>query len=163
MAYNAGIPNATDRISDSQAPIKANFTAIDTMLKVNHVEFDAASGKQGKHNFVSLPEQVANPATVADEVSLFSKDSAYNVGTTVLSYKNEAGSVYEVGAPGTSWAVLPSGLIMKWGTNTFVLVTRDQSFVIPSTGTAGPAFTTLYNINFTIFNNSSSDENQCVK
>ena len=49
MAYLNNIPQATDRIKDSQPQILANFAEIQTLVGVNHVNFNAVD--QGKHTF----------------------------------------------------------------------------------------------------------------
>ena len=76
MAYSNNIPQPTDRIKASQNDILQNFISISTLIGIDHVNFDAASGNQGKHNVVSMPNFVggaASPVAVADEIKLFAK------------------------------------------------------------------------------------------
>lgn len=119
MAYTPTIPQPSDRPNNSQPLISDNFDAINTVNSVNHVEFN--DGDAGKHKFLTMPEQATEPVpgALTNEVILYSKDSAYPAGTTVLAYKNEAGTIYEVGSGGASaqhsWSILPSGALFKWG------------------------------------------------
>ena len=119
MAFNANIPQAGDQISQSQGQILQNFQAIQTLIDVNHVDF--ASPDQGKHMFVTLTNQVADPATGATEINLYNRQSAYLTTQALWLSNGSTGFAQEISSnlrasPG--WAFLPSGLLMKWGTGT---------------------------------------------
>lgn len=159
--YTSNIPQANDRMSDSQLPILNNFIEINTFNSVNHVALNAAG--QGKHKFVSMPEQGAAPGVAANEVALFSQDSAYNVGTTVLAYQNEAATVYELGAGGSNWAVLPCGLLMKWGSHTANLAGQKQTYIIPFGAANGPSFTSIASAQLNVYSNFDGDYDQFVR
>ena len=152
MAFTSDIPKATDRISDSQAPIKDNFGSIDTVVSINHVPFDDASGDQGKHKHVSLPVQGAAPGTAATEVALYSKESAYTVGKTVLSYQHlNNGTSYDIGDGGSAagWSFLPSGVLMKWGYFSWTTAeAQDVLKVIPSA--SSPPFTGISCVSYQV-------------
>lgn len=163
MAYNKNIPLATDRLKDSQSDIKANFLAIPTLWDVNHYSTDEASADQGKHRYVSLIEQAVNPTTAADEVGLFSKESDFTAGRTVLSYRNESdGNVYDIGDGGASWGVLPNGMLYKLVTGSWqtsagggVITGQNPSFVLPFA--TSPKLTGISYVNFMIWDSASSD------
>jgi len=73
LAYNSAIPQATDKIKDSQSQILDNFAGIKTLVDVNHVTFDDPD--QGKHKFLTLPVQAASPpvgAFAAGETGFYS-------------------------------------------------------------------------------------------
>lgn len=150
MAYNQNIPQAADIPDSSQAQILANFTAIKTVVDINHVTFDDPSGGQGKHKHISFPEQVASPATAVNEVALFSRQSPLTgVAALCLREKNN-GAVNEFTsalAADDGWTRLPSGILLKWGhglTGGVGLTT-----VTFSAGPTIPAFTSVWQIMIT--------------
>jgi len=119
MAYQGNKPGANDRISTSQSDIQNNFTEIQTVLTVNHVDF--ADPNEGKHTHVSLPEQAADKVTAASEMALYTKDS----GTAPNLYLRQEsnGTVFNItpsnaGHAASGYETLPSGLKMCWGTST---------------------------------------------
>ena len=119
MAYSNTIPAANDLLSQSQQDLLDNFVSIQTLIEVNHEAFGAAD--EGKHKFVSMPEQGADPATTADEIAIYTKQSAVS-GNAELFLRNENnGSVVEFSVsikanPG--YTILPSGVIFAWGSGT---------------------------------------------
>ena len=118
MAYNDAIPQPTDSGATSQPQILANFSELKTYLEINHEDFNA--GNQGKHIYVTLVKQAVAPTTAANEVALYSKDNA--AGDPALYYRPESdGTEVEVTASKkaeTGCAILPSGIIIKWGKGT---------------------------------------------
>lgn len=127
MAYLKDIPLATDQISQSQAQIKGNFGAINTVVDVNHVIFDAPN--QGKHKYIELPVATAAPAPVNGKIDIYSallgaKNELYiqqadatlpiPVTTNIPMTKTET----TIGATTNGYAYLPSGILLNWGTGT---------------------------------------------
>lgn len=129
MAYTPNIPDATDRPSDSQSLIQANFNSLDTAFAVNHEALNSAN--EGKHKYISFPVQVTSPLTppfVSGEVGMYSfLNAATAQNELYISKLNQATdtqipftastlSVTSAPAANTSgWTYLPSGLLMKWG------------------------------------------------
>lgn len=116
MAYNPNIPQATDQISVSQADLLNNFIALSTFLNVNHVDF--ASADQGKHKFVSFPQQGSSPATSGTEVALYCKVSPLTSVPELYFRNATSGAEYEFTSyqPAVDgWTRLPSGILLKWG------------------------------------------------
>lgn len=133
MTFDPTIPQATDLLSDSQSDLLTNFNQSNIIMGVNHVNFDnslpigSLVANRGKHTFVSLIEQVANPVTAANEIALFSKDLG---GISTLFMRKESnGAVIQMSGidPNNSQTFLPGGLILKWGLNA---VATDGSTVI---------------------------------
>lgn len=159
MAYISTIPQPTDRLKDSQNDILNNFIAIKAAFDINHVTFDAAT--QGKHNFVSFPVQAANPAAVVTEMQLYTKTSAL---TTVpeLFLERGDGTVYEFSSATravTGWTRLPSGILLKWGSDT---KTGSQTVTLPVAGTI-PVFTTIFSVQLTVKNAAVTDTDEAVR
>ena len=162
MAYNSAIPAATDRLIDSQAALLANFAAIKTLIDVNHVTFDDASGNQGKHAYVSLPEQAASPTTAADEVAIFSRLSTLTATSELAIRKEGNGDVVEFTsckASGCGWARLPSGILLKWGNSS---ANGSTTITFPVAADT-PAFTTIFSINLTTWYENTSDGDGFVR
>lgn len=158
MAYNSAIPQATDRISQSQLDLLNNFIEINTLVGVNHVGFNVAD--QGKHNFIQIPTAVPSKTTAAAEVALYSNNDATtgnpalffqkqslaaDSGYSFTEYENTANSSAVAGAatilgnaPGKGWTRLPSGILMKWGRG--VATTSNRLYDVTAIS-GGPAFT----------------------
>lgn len=146
MAYQSTKPLANDPLSQSQGDIAGNFTAIKTLVDINHETFDI--GNEGKHLKVDLTDQTAAPPTsAANEVTLYS-----NAGQLCLSKNGGAEIDYTtVTLAATGRCKLPCGLEMKWGTGTLAAVIK--SVVV----TFAVAFTAnCYNVQLT----TSNQQNQ---
>lgn len=133
MAFNANIPNANDKLSQSQAQIKANFQAIEPLFS------------QGIQPFVKLPEQTSAPTTLVNEIALYSKDVS---GATQLFMRRESnGSEIDFTSSlqaSSGWARLPSGILLKWGNAT---PTRNTLGTVTfNTGAGIPVFTAIYSV-----------------
>ena len=127
MAYNANIPQPTDTLNKSQGDLLANFQALQTLIDVNHYDF--ASGNQGKHMFVSMPVQAADPSTAGNEMALYTKLAGSPLVPHMFIRQQTNGAVVDFTGvnfvPVLPWSIgsqgsttLPSGLILKWGSNT---------------------------------------------
>lgn len=124
LPYNGAIPTAGQRLRDSQPQMLENFGSLQTYLETNHVAF--ADGDPGKHKYVSMPEQVAAPATAANEMALYTKVDG---GVSELfvrreSSGNEIQITDTVTAPVNSMT-LPNGIIMKWGETAATAILPD--------------------------------------
>lgn len=145
MAYSNAIPQPTDRLKDSQQDILDNFAALKTLIDVNHGTFGAAD--EGKHKFVTMPEQGSAPTTAVNEMALYTQLSSLS-GNSELVIRNEnngASVEFTSSVKATNgWSRLPSGVLIKWGTasanrNTLSTIT------FPTGGTI-PAFTAIYSV-----------------
>lgn len=115
MTFDPNIPQPGDLISVSQNDILQNFQSIDTTVNTNHVDFNAAGA--GKHKFVEMPNQGADPAGAASEFTLFSKLAS---GNSELHYKRDAAANSfqltgaDPSAVANGYTFLPGGLLMQW-------------------------------------------------
>lgn len=74
MPYNNNVPPASGgTLSGTRDPIRNNFTQIQTVSNVNHVDYDDAD--QGKHKFLQMPTQGSAPTTAATEGGLYVKNN----------------------------------------------------------------------------------------
>jgi len=144
MAYKANIPQPGDQKNVSQGDILNNFTEIKTVIDINHVTFADADGNQGKHKYVTFPEQgtaiTDAPKTEANEVALYCRQIATG-GTdhSALFFRPEdqaagAGLEYDfttvehTGALGKGHTYLPGGLILNWGYSDIAVGGSDVLF-----------------------------------
>lgn len=123
MPYQANIPQPSDVLSDSQADLLGNFSAIKALIDVNHVTFDVTD--QGKHASVVMPTKTP-PVTGVGEVGLFCGLGIHGTATVPELYfaPSSAGTPYSI----TSYAynsgasngstTLPSGIKIIWGQET---------------------------------------------
>lgn len=150
MAYQSNIPQATDRINDSQAQLLENFTQIKALIDVNHVTFGASG--EGKHALVTFPNLAAPGAPAGADINIFNSTV---LGGPELSIRKTGGAAipftraYANGTKG--WMYLPNGLLMAWGQGTTLSGSPagDVTNVLFSTaGGAGddafPGFTTTH-------------------
>jgi len=115
MSYNNNIPQSTDKIKDSQAALLANFQALKQLIDINHGTFSAAD--EGKHKWVTMPNQAAAPATGAAEIALYAK--LVGGASQLFMRKESSGAESNFTSATTSTTngttTLPSGIIIKWG------------------------------------------------
>jgi|SRR5271165_3263752 len=172
MAYNNAIPQPTDLISVSQGDLLNNFAAIQTLLTVNHVNFNTAD--QGKHMWVTFPQQGATPPAgsgfLATELGLYNAVNATTTKNELYVNKTNQATVVQVPmtastlstssspAQGTQgWSYLPSGIIIKWGNTTGTGLT-----LVDFTG-LGPTYTNLLSVLLTVDNSTATDIDVAVR
>ena len=156
MAYNGLIPGALDIPANSQPQIQTNFTEIQTLIKIDHADFDTTN--QGMHNKVTLPPQIASPLLAANNGFYNVIDSGgTNVSETWTHNQRVGGtvdvpmtaSVLSLAAPvqGMSgWTYLPSSILIRWDVQAVVM--GPQAIVLPPLpGLA--ALTTIFSVNIT--------------
>lgn len=161
MAWQSNIPQPGAKLSISQGDLLGNFIALNTWMGVNHyLPTNLANG--GKHMFVSLPTQSADPATAGSELAIYSKIGTGGV-PQIFWRQQSNGTVTEfTGATVVTSAgptrtqgqtVLPSGVMIKWGV---VTTSSVGSSAITYQGTAFAAVSPLtYSLTMTILNASS--------
>lgn len=154
MAYQPNIPQPTDQISQSQQDLLDNFTAISTLINVNHVDFNGPD--QGKHKFLTFPVQAMAPVFAAGEIGMY--NFLYTVtGVDELFITNQAGVTSPITAKEgnqTGWTFLPSGLLIKWGVVNAAAGVSNHIFPV---GANIPAFTNVpYNWSFTLERTSAT-------
>ncbi len=140
MAYVPTPPSGSSVPASTGPQILANFISIQTAFDVNHEDFNAADA--GKHKFITFTNQSSTPAFVAGEIGMFNQNSTLTTQNE-LFITNSVGSTYPITAslPATTgWCYLPSGQILKWGTNSG---NGDTVIPFPVAATI-PVFTNVY-------------------
>lgn len=125
MVYNNNIPQPTDRPSDSQSDLLANFQDLKTFLDRNHeaIVDPSVNLDEGKHIYLQMPEQGVAPTTAADEGALYTKVS----GTaTQLFFREESNGAERqltgiaptstVAPAYTTYSFTLGGIIFNYGT-----------------------------------------------
>lgn len=123
MSFNPNIPQSSDIPSQSQGQILTNFQQLNTVFDVDHVPFnDATAVNRGKHDQSTYIELSVDPATLADEVSFYSKDSGGN--SRLFMRQESSGTVIQmsgedpVNAASSGSTFLAGGLIYAWNRET---------------------------------------------
>lgn len=181
MPFNPLIPQANDLISVSQGQLLGNNTAVPVWEAVNHYEFGTGVN-EGKHRFVTLPNQAAAPVPpfLANEDALYTLNYTPPAGVAAAElwvHKQvpaataeipmTASVLSQVAAPlinSNCWTYLPSGIIMKWG---FVAKAVNPPNVtttvnLNAIGVASPAFTQIFNAQVTIATLGATQANLTV-
>lgn len=176
MAYNANIPQPNNQLNQSQNDILNNFQAIPTLITVNHGDFGAAD--EGKHKWVTMPQQAATPpggaGFVAGEIGLY--NAVYALTTQNELYVNKRNQATVVQVPSTAsilssnsapaqnsfgWTLLPSGIVLRWGN--FTGFTGSNIVTLSTSATNGPALTQILTVQLTPYDPTAGDVNFSVR
>ena len=163
MALNI-TPKASDRISETQPDILQNFNTINAAFNVNHGEY--MTGDQGKHKFITFVGQNPAPTFLGTDEGMYSVASIAGPNPTINGPEIYLKKFYNSGASSrdipftasfisntasgsitdniSGWTYLPSGLLVKWGSNAD-LTAAGQDRVFPS-GPGIPIFTNCFAI-----------------
>ena len=145
MTFQPNVPLAGDLISQSQADLNTNFTQINTVFGIDHVEFDDGTvGDRGTHKQITINNVLgADPGLASPIASLYTKTTA---GVSELFFQNGALAANVSQLTGSNGTLasdgafkFATGLILKWGSG-FGADGDTISFA------ASPAFTTCYQV-----------------
>jgi hypothetical protein len=154
MTYQPNIPASIDIISASQSDLQNNFTALNTQYAVDHVTFTAASDN-GKHKKSTYIEQGADPTTAANEGAIYSKESSLTSDTQLFFRRESNGTAIEMTgllAATNGWTRLPSGILLKWGTDS---KSGNATVTFPNPANI-PAFNNIYQVLLTVEDSSGT-------
>lgn len=156
MTYNPNIPAANDLISVSQLDLLNNFQSLNSQFGTSgdHVALDAASDN-GKHKKSTYIEQSGDPTTAANEGAIYSKESSLTSQTEMYFRRESSGTVIEWTsrlAATNGWTRLPSGILLKWGTDT---KTGNDTVTFPTAATI-PVFTAIFQVLLTVEDSSGT-------
>lgn len=166
MAYNENIPQPRQALSSSQGNLLDNFAAIFTYLGVDHNQFDTPNA--GKHNKVTFTQvQPADVDVPNGSIALYNRQ--FNLtGVNELFKVNSFGAdeAFDKEFPMTAstqlnegWSYLPSGLLLKWGTQN---KTGQANIIYPADVNTIPAFQVALYSMVIIKNNAGTDPNLAV-
>lgn len=153
MPYQENIPQPNDQLSQSQNDILGNFQAIKTLVDINHVTFGGAD--QGKHKFLTMPEQGVAPITLANEGALYTTQGAYS-GITELKWRPEANGTSVPFTEGinavSGYSRLPSNLLIKWAAVSISAPNAASAALTITWAVAAniPVFTSVFNVIVTV-------------
>lgn len=138
MSYLPLIPAATDDPSVSQSQIQTNFSLLNSVFGVDHVNYTAGSNN-GLHTKVTLvtagdpAQSVAGPELYAKSVSypgpttkaevFFQRASGDGAGIVQLTQSFSAPVIAPKGS-----TFLPGGVIIKWGTGAATVAGTVNNF-----------------------------------
>jgi hypothetical protein len=153
MALN-DVPNAGQTLANSQGQIRNNFLFINNGFELDHIEFNLGADS-GKHKKLTMPVQADDAATAANELLLITKTSTLGAGGPQLYLKRpdgalNAGVKYEFTGRGASttegWTILPSGILLKWGSAGTQPAGLSPDFINFPTGASIPVFNQIFNL-----------------
>lgn len=133
FTYQSNIPAATDTLATSQGDIQTNFASIESLIDVDHVDFNDANA--GMHNQITLPlndNSPIAPVFSSPNIGLYNLVPAaapltninelfinkYVNGLVQKQIPMTASTLSTNAVPAafsTGYTYLPSGIIMKWG------------------------------------------------
>lgn len=142
------IPTAGQNLANTRDDIRNNFTYINDGFAINHVTLNSG-GDKGKHTYLTMVRQGADPVIGANDISIYNKLDANTVRSELYLLRNGgvafpftellAGSTGQFGS-NHGWTYLPSGVLVKFGRatavagvfsqnlNTFNVVAGEPSF-----------------------------------
>lgn len=163
IVYNNNIPQAIDEPSDSQPQLLENTNSVETFLEVNHVTF--VEDDYGKHKFVTMPLQVADPTTLATEGAIYAATGNYS-GILELFFRrpSDATPIPFTETNGTGFTFLPSGILVKWGNTNKTGYTAPDNVVTFPAGPGIPAFlaTPKVFLTITLLTNNPLNANKAI-
>jgi hypothetical protein len=136
MSFNALIPQANNRLSQSQIDILGNFTALGAIAGNANPNSNLLNGAAG-FNFVYLPLQGAQPNFIATSSNIWTQlnniPALGNTGRNELFIRTDsANTAANQGIPITTatkatkgYTFLPSGIILQWGTTLLLAATGN--------------------------------------
>lgn len=163
--YNANIPQPTDQLSQSQSDLLNNFQSISALINVNHVDFN--TGDQGKHKWVTFPNQVSVPTPPfnANELSLYNFINPTTMANELYVQKGTAAGIPMTASlkNANGWSYLPSGILIKWGFGNSPLspTTNPFTFVFPVLSNT-PVFSSLFTVLLAVENPAGTDSNWAI-
>jgi len=130
MPFNPNIPQPNDLLTDSQGDLLANNQQLDTSFGINHYAFSDLTANNGKHKYVQMPVQSADPPLSAGVGVLWTLADAN--GNSQLVYDQDlngamrrmqltAGTLagtnnLTFGENSTNgWTFLPGNLLLQYG------------------------------------------------
>ena len=130
------VPLSSQSLGQTQAPINANFSTIDTSNSVNHVPYNDASGNQGMHFFITLPiSSFTLPTVSSTQIGMYPLNWSPS-GLTEIFIRRSSGTDYPMTGkyftgsfPTTGYTYLPSGIIQQWTSQAGV--TAAQTISLP--------------------------------
>jgi hypothetical protein len=163
--FSTNVPQSSQKIAATQAPIQSNFQAVSDLINTNHIGFNDPVN-YGKHNYTSLPFQGSDPITVTGEMAVYSKStpSGPNLGEIFYRYPSN-GTIVQLtgggngggaGAASPGYSFMSTTVFMVWGLATGIVSSGFNTITFP-TGSGFPIFgTTPYQIYFTANGNYSN-------
>lgn len=132
MTWDKDKPAGTDKLRDSDDLIRANWSALEDAISRNH-NFPGDEGVDaGEHTVVELQDQVGDPSTPADIISI------YNNADGLFARLQNDGDIIALGA-----SAIPSGTKLLFPQNaaptgwTFVSENNDRVLINQSTEANG--------------------------
>jgi hypothetical protein len=127
LSYTGNIPLSGQSLGVTKNPINSNFTTLQTVFDVNHVDYNNLGA--GKHFFLEMPVGV-DMTTIANEGGLYTKDVGSAPAYACLFYRQESGGADPLRDQGAviqmtsikpliaanGYTFLPGGMLLQWGT-----------------------------------------------
>lgn len=166
------VPNSGQTLGQTRDSVRANFGNTNDGFLVDHVELNGG-GDTGKHkavHFVNQTNAPAAPVTVGLECAIYSAPSLVAPFPPALYFKGQNSGAGTDGINFTSsiktsnpadnsigWALLPCGIIMKWGSSV-VNINSASDPVNFASGAGIPTFQFTPNITVTLNGMSTMDK-----
>lgn len=168
------LPNAGQKLGQTRAAIRQNFSDINTGFAVNHNALNSGAGS-GKHKNVTFPVQAAAPVPTGTDVDVYLASSPLRVGATVPGVVNVGQLFFRRDAANTltpnpvpftawrydgaeGWCYLPSGILLKWGYQSANGTNNGNPVTILFPANPDiPVFTQIFNIQITTRGENPAD------
>lgn len=165
MPYNPNIPQPNDILSVSQGDILANFQELNNFINVSFFPINTAQEGINKWVIFDTENLPALPALTATQIGFVAQTATLGdqLGSPSIFLLSDLGATIDIfarQAAATGWSVLPSGILIKWGT----LITDGAghfTYVFP-VGADIPPFRGLYVITTSITTPGAFDINAAV-
>jgi len=166
--FTPNVPQAAQRISDTQTPINDNFQAITELIGEDHIDFN--TNNFGRHKWVRFEALVAPGAFDATELGVYNQIYPTTAVNELYVHKLISGGTAEIPFTASKmsastypnctngWSYLPSGLLIKWGAQQANAATIA---VTPTVLSGGPNFSRVFTVLVTAFSSLGSYSFPC--
>lgn len=176
MAFLPNIPQSTDQLSISQGDLLNNFQILGAIAG-NGNPSSASINVTSGFNWVYLPPQASTPPAgasfTAGHIGLYSYPSTVTSQNELYINKRNQATVVQVAATASilsvnsapaalsaGWTYLPSGILLKWGSNISANGQTTINFPVDATI---PAFTTCFTVIPQIYSTAVGDVDLAIR
>lgn len=144
MTFTPNIPTTGQSLGNTRDAIRNNFTNYNNVISENHYAPNDAN--EGKHKYLQMPEEAADPATAVNEGAVYVKQGTGTVAQ--LFWRNENNGIVQQLTgnfdAGNQGSIEFFGFKIKWGFQNVNPNTNTTITFVNSLGNPDPFSTACY-------------------
>lgn len=144
MTFTPNIPTTGQSLGNTRDAIRNNFTNYNNVISENH--YAPNNANEGKHKYLQMPEEAADPATAVNEGAVYVKQGTGTVAQ--LFWRNENNGIVQQLTgnfdAGNQGSIEFFGFKIKWGFQNVNPSTNTTITFVNSLGNPDPFSTACY-------------------